>query len=107
MRIHAEISRGFLFFILYFILYLDITTRSGLKKVHTNFSVIYKRIDDAYQKNLGNYKIRGGIVGIFAKMCVDSILRNKLFEKGVLLFYVIDLCLQLVYQACWKRLCHF
>ena len=72
------------------VLYIDITTRGGLKKVHTNFNVIYNRIDNAYQKNLGNYKIRGGIVGIFAKMCVDSILRNKLFEKGVL-FYLTRL----------------
>jgi len=66
--------------------YVDLTTRSGLKKVHANFNVIYNRIDKAYQRDLGNYKIRGGIVGIFAKMCVDSILRNKLFEKGVILF---------------------
>lgn len=74
----------FVYFFLKVFFYLDITTRSGFKKVHTNFNVIYNRIDNAYQKNLGNYKIRGGIVGIFAKMCVDSILRNKLFEKGVL-----------------------
>jgi hypothetical protein len=86
---------GVLFFFKVFF-YLDIATRGGLKKVHTNFNVIYNRIDNAYQTNLGNYKIRGGIVGIFAKMCVDSILRNKLFEKGVLLFYVIDLCLELI-----------
>lgn len=67
--------------------YVDLTTRSGLKKVHTNFNGIYNRIDSAYQKDSGNYKIRGGIVGIFAKMCVDSILRNKLFEKGV--FFIL------------------
>jgi len=69
--------------------YIDLTTRSGLKKVHTNFERIYNRIDNAYQRDLANYKIRGGIVGIFAKMCVDSILRNKLFEKGMFSFYII------------------
>ncbi|KAF8962291.1 hypothetical protein BDZ97DRAFT_1120677 [Flammula alnicola] len=62
----------------------DLTTRSGLKKVHANFNAIYARIDKVYEKNLNNEKIRGAIVGIFAKMCVDSILRNKLFEKGIL-----------------------
>ena len=35
-----------------------------------------------YNNNLDKEKITGGIVGIWAKMCTDSILRNKLFEKG-------------------------
>jgi len=35
-----------------------------------------------YNKNLDKDKITGGIVGIWAKMSTDSILRNKLFEKG-------------------------
>jgi len=37
-----------------------------------------------YNKNLDKDKITGGIVGIWAKMSTDSILRNKLFEKGKL-----------------------
>jgi hypothetical protein len=61
---------------------LDIATRSGLKKVHANFEAIYRRLDKAYQKYSDNEKIAGGIIGIYAKMCVDSILRDKLFAKG-------------------------
>lgn len=62
----------------------DLSTRSGLKKVHANFDSIYRRIDKVYQRNANNERIRGGIVGIYAKMSVDSILRNKLFERGIL-----------------------
>jgi hypothetical protein len=63
---------------------IDLTTRNGLKKVHANFDTIYARIDKFYEKKLSNVRIRGAILGIFSKMCVDSILRNKLFEKGAL-----------------------
>ncbi|RDB27508.1 hypothetical protein Hypma_003895 [Hypsizygus marmoreus] len=62
----------------------DITTRSGLKKVHSNFEAIYRRLDKACQKYPENERIVGGVVGIYAKMCADSILRNKLFERGLL-----------------------
>ncbi|KAF9480920.1 hypothetical protein BDN70DRAFT_855949 [Pholiota conissans] len=62
----------------------DLATRSGLKKVHTNFNMIYARIDNFYEKNLHNDKIRGAIIGIYAKMCVDALLRNKLFDKGIM-----------------------
>ncbi|CAA7268445.1 unnamed protein product [Cyclocybe aegerita] len=62
----------------------DLTTRSGLKKVHASFNAIYTRLDKGYEQNIGNDRIRGGIVGIFARMCVDSLLRNKLFDKGIL-----------------------
>ena len=36
-----------------------------------------------YNNNSNNEKITGGVVGIWAKMSTDSILRNKLFEKGM------------------------
>ncbi|KAJ6616468.1 hypothetical protein B0H10DRAFT_1949115 [Mycena sp. CBHHK59/15] len=62
----------------------DITTRSGLKKVHANFESIYRRLDKAYTRNASNERIKGGIVGIYARMCVDALLRNKLFERGFL-----------------------
>ncbi|KAG5654548.1 hypothetical protein H0H81_000073 [Sphagnurus paluster] len=62
----------------------DLTTRSGLKKVHANFETIFGRLDKACQKYPRNEKILGGVVGIFAKMCADSILRNKLHERGLL-----------------------
>jgi len=60
----------------------DLNTRSGLKKVHANFELISRRLDAEFKKNMGNEKIRGGIIGIYAKMCVDSILRDKLFRAG-------------------------
>ena len=63
---------------------VDLNTRSGLKKVHNNFPQIYRKLDAAYvgaqQRRLE--KLMGGIVGIWAKMCSDSILRDKLFNEG-------------------------
>lgn len=35
-----------------------------------------------YNDNLDKEKITGGIVGIWAKMCTDSLLMHKLFDKG-------------------------
>lgn len=60
------------------------STRQGLKKIHTNFDKIYSKLDTEYQRHLNNEKIRGGIVAIYAKMCVDAVLRNKLFKRGTL-----------------------
>ena len=70
----------------------DLSTRSGLKKVHANFSSIYSKLEKAYEQSArDNYKIKGGVVGIVAKMCVDSLLRNKLFGKGIpLLLYSLS-----------------
>ncbi|KAL4078118.1 hypothetical protein V8B97DRAFT_2102188 [Scleroderma yunnanense] len=62
----------------------DLTRRSGLKKVYNNFDVVYKRIDSLYAANASNEKIAGGIVGIYTKMCADAILRNRLFQHGLL-----------------------
>lgn len=60
----------------------DLTTRSGLKRIHARFSEIFKKLDNAYTANLGNEKIMGGIVGIWAKMSADALLRDKLFRAG-------------------------
>ncbi|KAH0833373.1 hypothetical protein J3R83DRAFT_12474 [Lanmaoa asiatica] len=69
----------------------DLTTKSGLKKVYHNFNEIYKRIDDTYVAYEGNQLIQGGIVAIYVKMCVDSILRNMLFHQEGLLAKIIAL----------------
>ena len=61
----------------------DLTTRNGLKKIHRDFDAIYRRLDRLYDKNSTNEKIVGGVVGIYAKMCADSILRDKLFKAGL------------------------
>ncbi|KAJ3533482.1 hypothetical protein NM688_g7276 [Phlebia brevispora] len=54
------------------------------KKIHAGFSDIQSNLDVAFRKYEGNEKVMGGIVGIWARMCVDSILRDKLFEAGLL-----------------------
>lgn len=63
---------------------LDLTTRRGLKKIHARFDTIYSKLNDFYERNITNERIRGGIIAIYAKMCIDVLLRNKLFEKGML-----------------------
>ncbi|KAJ6491306.1 hypothetical protein C8R47DRAFT_976831 [Mycena vitilis] len=62
----------------------DIMTRSGLKKVHANFDSIYRRLDKIYTRSGSSVRVKGGIAGIYARMSGDSILRNKLFERGFL-----------------------
>ncbi|PCH44867.1 hypothetical protein WOLCODRAFT_77377, partial [Wolfiporia cocos MD-104 SS10] len=62
----------------------DISQRSGLKKVHLRFDEIFKKLDAAYTQNKENERIIGGIVGIWAKMSADALLRNKLFKAGLL-----------------------
>ena len=58
--------------------------RSGLKKIHVQFFEIFTKIDSAFgsAKEASNYKVIGGIVGIWAKMSIDSILKNKLMKEG-------------------------
>lgn len=43
-----------------------------------------KKLDTVYiaAQKKGNERLMGGIVGIWAKMCADSILRDKLFQEG-------------------------
>ncbi|KAJ7154762.1 hypothetical protein C8R46DRAFT_1005859 [Mycena filopes] len=81
----------------------DISTRSGLKRVHANFETIYGRLDRVYAGSRSNVRIQGGIAGIYARMCVDSILRTKLFHKGFLkqIFPLVDIpsCRHLALRA--------
>ncbi|KAI0634784.1 hypothetical protein C8Q77DRAFT_654669 [Trametes polyzona] len=64
----------------------DLETRSGLKKVHAHFSEVSKKLDTVYTaaQKKGNERLMGGIVGIWAKMCADAILRDKFFQEGLL-----------------------
>ncbi|OSD02695.1 hypothetical protein PYCCODRAFT_1389936 [Trametes coccinea BRFM310] len=64
----------------------DLETRSGLKKVHANFADISKKLDTVYTagQKKGNERLMGAIVGIWAKMSADAILRDKLFQEGLL-----------------------
>ena len=67
---------------------VDLGTRHGLKQVHSNFDKIHKKLDAAFvNAQSGNSeKLMGGIVGIWAKMCTDSILSEKLLKEGKVLF---------------------
>ncbi|PCH33936.1 hypothetical protein WOLCODRAFT_141879 [Wolfiporia cocos MD-104 SS10] len=65
----------------------DLTTRSGLKKVHNELPDIQSRLNQAFKlaRRYGNARVLGGVVAIFAKMCiVDAILQDKLVESGFL-----------------------
>ncbi|KAI0336663.1 hypothetical protein GY45DRAFT_6348 [Cubamyces sp. BRFM 1775] len=64
----------------------DLETRSGLKKVHAHFPEISKKLDTVYAaaQRKGDNRLMGGIVGVWAKMCADAILRDKLFQEGLL-----------------------
>lgn len=64
------------------LLVADLTTRSGLKKIHGKFEDIQRRMDKEFRVQTGNWMVQGGIVGIYCKMCVDSLLRNKVFKEG-------------------------
>lgn len=57
-------------------------TRGGLKKIHANFPEIQRQLDSSYLKYESNEKVIGGIVGIWGRMAVDSILRDKLVDAG-------------------------
>ena len=61
-----------------------------MKKVHADFSSIYANMNQLYHHDAADYRVKGGIVGIAARMCIDSILRNKLFEKGGLIISALD-----------------
>ena len=68
----------------------ELSTRHGLKKVHSRFEELYKKLNQMYAsaQRKNNYKIMGAVIGIMAKMCADALLRDKLFEKGMLLWLV-------------------
>ncbi|KAG7446986.1 uncharacterized protein BT62DRAFT_980509 [Guyanagaster necrorhizus] len=52
----------------------DLTTRSGLKKVHANFDSIYRPIDKVYVKHESNDKITGGSLGSTASSFLKRLL---------------------------------
>ncbi|KAJ7056503.1 hypothetical protein C8F01DRAFT_1156410 [Mycena amicta] len=61
----------------------DMSTRSSLKKIHAKIENVYPRMEKEYERT-ADERIKGGIVDIYAKMCADSILRNRLFQYGFL-----------------------
>lgn len=64
---------------------LDLTTRNGLKKVHSNLPAIQQQLEEAfkYAKRTRHIKVMGGIITIYTKMCmVDAILQTKILAQG-------------------------
>ena len=57
-------------------------TRSAIKKVHANFARIQGQLDAVYNQYSGDEKVTGGIVGIWASMSDDAILRTQLVKAG-------------------------
>ncbi|EKM57053.1 uncharacterized protein PHACADRAFT_254580 [Phanerochaete carnosa HHB-10118-sp] len=62
----------------------DLNSRSGLRRVHSNFEQVQRKLDAAYNKYRANEKVTGGIVGIYSKMSRDAILRNKIINAGLM-----------------------
>ncbi|KAI0771060.1 hypothetical protein BD413DRAFT_604711 [Trametes elegans] len=64
----------------------DLSTRHGFKNIHARFNEIYKRLDAAYvsARGRGHEQVMGGVVGIMAKVCSGTKLRDRLFDKGLL-----------------------
>ncbi|KAI0807985.1 hypothetical protein C8Q74DRAFT_1363426 [Fomes fomentarius] len=62
----------------------DTETRSGLKKVHSQFSETWTTLDAYYTKarELRNRLTVGTIVEVWGKMCADALLRDKLLAAG-------------------------
>ena len=56
--------------------WIDLTTRSGLKKVHLNLSNIQRRLDDKFNKAriMGNGAVMAGVIAIYAKVCLVALI---------------------------------
>ena len=53
-------------------------------KAHKRFNEISDKLDRAYAtaEQTGNLELQVGVVGIMEKLCADSILNGRLYEKG-------------------------
>ncbi|GJE85794.1 hypothetical protein PsYK624_018730 [Phanerochaete sordida] len=63
----------------------DLTTRSGLRKVHANLSNIHQSLEQTfnYAKKINNSRVMGAVITIYTKMCMeDSVLQSKILDKG-------------------------
>jgi len=63
----------------------DVVSRTGLKKIHANFNNIYRKMENEYDQNPDDYRVRAGIVSLWIKMSMDALLLEKLFSKGIFL----------------------
>ncbi|KAI1782472.1 hypothetical protein LXA43DRAFT_905673 [Ganoderma leucocontextum] len=72
----------------------DLSTRRGLKRVHKQFEDIYEQLHHVYTSATQRRfpLVMAAVVGLIVKMNVDDILREKLFQRGLLqmVFSLLD-----------------
>lgn len=69
---------------LHVILITDLSTRRGLRKALTEIDRIYAELEAFRQlaKRRNSSQLLAAVVSILIKMCTDSIIKEKLFERG-------------------------
>ncbi|KAA1477621.1 hypothetical protein DENSPDRAFT_616560 [Dentipellis sp. KUC8613] len=62
----------------------DISSRSGLRKIHRSFDAISNQLNDIYDygRRMGNESLMGTVVAIYAKIGVDAVLRDRIFNEA-------------------------
>ncbi|KAA1477625.1 hypothetical protein DENSPDRAFT_844797 [Dentipellis sp. KUC8613] len=62
----------------------DISSRSGLRKIHRNFDAISSKLNDIYDygRRANNDSLMGTVVAIYAKMSADAVLRDRIFNEA-------------------------
>ncbi|RPD52147.1 hypothetical protein L227DRAFT_515300, partial [Lentinus tigrinus ALCF2SS1-6] len=71
----------------------DLSSRHGLRKAYSQFDRIYTELDAFHQlaKARNSPQLLLEVMSIFIKMCADSILKEKLFERGSFINKLMDL----------------
>ncbi|KAJ3974922.1 hypothetical protein EV361DRAFT_819278 [Lentinula raphanica] len=69
----------------------DLSTTAGLKRVYFKFDDIVSRLDAAFTRYEDDDKIVSGVVAIYTELCVDAILRARLFENPDILQRLLNL----------------
>ena len=52
------------------------------QKAYQEFDEIHRRMERAYEAGSDDWRIAGGIVAIYTKMCTDGLLRRKIHGPG-------------------------
>ncbi|KAI0703512.1 hypothetical protein C8T65DRAFT_578742, partial [Cerioporus squamosus] len=70
----------------------DLSTRHGLRKAYSKIDQLHRKLYSFHRlgKTRNNPHLLAGVASILIKMCADAILKEKLFERG-LIDQIIDL----------------
>ncbi|KZT39858.1 hypothetical protein SISSUDRAFT_571681 [Sistotremastrum suecicum HHB10207 ss-3] len=63
-------------------LQLDMESRSGMKRIHENYPEIMADMSRLYMENEENDYIVNEVIGLIGNMCLDAVLRNKIYRDG-------------------------